>query len=385
MKLTLLVTLILTTTCYSQTNKPVGGGCDGCELMYSDMPQNISSISYSPAWNSAGQKLLITGKAYKQDGLTPAANIIIYYWQTNHKGYYVDKNDLNIHVKRHGYIRGWVKSDNQGRYSIYTIKPGAYPNKDIPAHIHLSIKEPDIKDEYYVDNLVFDYDPLLTTEKRKALKNRGGSGLLRTLKGKNILIAEHNIILGLNIPNYPKVNDKQLKSGQKAGEDFHSITPYHAWGPDRGTTTCPVCRYGRYFGIMYFVNEINSQEINDWLLFLEQLSGQYDQQLKVYLIYGSARNYSFSKRNKQLAKLGEKLKLQKVALTFVPAFDDKETDIYLSRINSNARNTLVIYKNRNIISNSTNLIANQKNFKIIQQKLTNSTSDYFNLQIDKTR
>jgi len=203
MKFTLPIILLITSVCCSQTNKLVGGGCDGCELMFVDVPKNISSTSYSPAWNTDAQKLLITGKVFNADGTTPAVDIIIYYWQTDNNGYYADKSYLDVRVKRHGYIRGWVKSDAGGDYSIYTIKPKAYPNRDIPAHIHLSIKEPAIEDEYYIDNLVFDYDLLLTTEKRKTLKNRGGSGILRTFKNNGLLIGEHNIILGLNIPNYP--------------------------------------------------------------------------------------------------------------------------------------------------------------------------------------
>ena len=42
-------------------------------------------------------------------------------------------------------------------------------------HIHISIREPEIKNEYYIDELVFDDDPLLTTAKRAALENRGGT------------------------------------------------------------------------------------------------------------------------------------------------------------------------------------------------------------------
>ncbi len=53
--------------------------------------------------------------------------------------------------------------------------------ESIPAHIHTSIKEPNIDNEYYIDEFVFDDDKLLTGAKRKALENRGGSGVLRVL------------------------------------------------------------------------------------------------------------------------------------------------------------------------------------------------------------
>jgi len=161
----------------SEKTKLVGGGCDGCEIMYVGIPTNISSVDTSAGWTEKGQKLLVTGIVYKIDGKTPAPNVIIYYWQTDNNGYYSPKPEMDEKAKRHGHIRGWVKSDEQGNYSIYTVRPAPYPTENIPAHIHTSIKEPDIANEYYIDEFVFDDDKLLTGEKRKALENRGGSGI----------------------------------------------------------------------------------------------------------------------------------------------------------------------------------------------------------------
>jgi protocatechuate 3,4-dioxygenase beta subunit len=192
--------------------KLIGGGCDGCELMYVGMPKNIKSIDTSAGWTENGQKLLLTGTVYKLAGKIPAPNVIMYYWQTDNNGYYSPKEGMDEQAKRHGHIRGWVKSDENEKYSIYTIRPAPYPNDNMPAHIHTSIKEPNIKDEYYIDEFVFDDDRLLTSAKRKALENRGGSGILRVLLSSDLQIAERNIILGLNIPNYPEKNKTENNS-----------------------------------------------------------------------------------------------------------------------------------------------------------------------------
>jgi protocatechuate 3,4-dioxygenase, beta subunit len=236
-------------------HKIVGGGCDGCELMYIDLPKNINSTDTSAGWFEKGTKILITGKVFQIDGKTPAKDVTIYYWQTDNNGLYSFKSSQNKEAKRHGHLRGWVKTDQDGKYSIYTIRPAPYPNENIPAHIHTSIKESDIENEYYIDEFVFDDDRLLTGEKRKALENRGGSGILRVVDANGVWVAEHNIILGLNIPNYPKrfKNDLKSTSGLQIGEDNPSFIPFHAWGPDKGTRTCPVCKYGRYHGVVYFV------------------------------------------------------------------------------------------------------------------------------------
>ncbi len=171
--------------------------------MYVDMPSVINAIDTSAGWNEKGQQLLVTGTVYKIDDKTPVPNVIIYYWHTDSNGYYSPKKGMTEKAKRHGHIRGWVKSDEKGNYSIYTIRPAPYPKRDIPAHIHTSIKEPTINNEYYIDEWVFDDDELLTTEKRKALENRGGSVILRIRGSGELQIAEHDIILGFHIPNYP--------------------------------------------------------------------------------------------------------------------------------------------------------------------------------------
>lgn len=185
------------------TMRPVGGGCDGCELMYVGMPAVVQSVDTSAGWYEKGQKLLVKGKVFHFDGRTAAPNVIIYYWQTDNDGYYSPRDGMDERARRHGHIRGWVKSDEYGNYAIYTVRPSPYPNETMPAHIHTSIKEPGILNEYYIDEFVFDDDKFLTREKREKLENRGGSGILKVLIKDHVQVAEHDIILGLNIPDYP--------------------------------------------------------------------------------------------------------------------------------------------------------------------------------------
>ena len=368
----------------TNTKKLVGGGCDGCEIMFVDMPTNIASVDTSLGWTEKGQKLLVTGTVYKLDGKTPAPNVIIYYWQTDNNGYYSQRQGLDGKAKRHGHIRSWVRTDEKGKYAIYTIKPAPYPNDNIPAHIHTSIKEPNIDNEYYIDEFIFDDDKLLTGAKRKALENRGGSGILRVLISQNLQIAEHNIILGLNIPNYPDTNNSAKQSGLQIGEDNPSFIPYHAFGPDKGTRTCPVCKYGRFHGIVYFVgNNPNWSDIKQWLTFLEQETLTRSKYLKVYFVYGNSKGYDKLARQKELEKVGNDLNLKNIALTFVPSMTDTESEVNLNKINPNAKNTFVIYKHRAIIAKYIDLAASADNFKTISATLDSTKGNYFNLSEPK--
>ena len=386
---TILILFCLFTGCHGQVketvktgeNKIVGGGCDGCELMYVDMPAIIHSLDTSPGWNEKGQKLILTGTVFQIDGKTPAPDVIIYYWQTDNNGYYTPMPGMNEKAKKHGHIRGWVKTGANGQYTIKTIRPAPYPNEQMAAHIHLSIKEPDLKNEYYTDEINFDDDKLLIPQfKKYPQQNRGGSGIVRVLIKDSLQIAEHNIILGLNIPNYPKKTSSDKQSGLQIGEDQPSFTPFHAYGPDKGTNTCPVCKYGRYHGIIYFVgNDPNWNEIKKWLTFLDAESVKRSKYLKVYFVYGNDQSYKKNDRQKLLENLGKELNIHNTALTFVPSFSDKETQANLNKINPAIINTIIIYKHRNIVDKYINLEPSMENFKIISNSLDKSKGLYFDL------
>ena len=365
----------------NQNDKIVGGGCDGCELMYIGMPKEIRSVNTSPAWNEKGQRLIITGTVFQLDGKTPAKDVIIYYWQTDNDGYYSPEPGMDERAKRHGHIRGWVKTGENGKYTIKTIRPAPYPNDVLPAHIHLSVKEPDVVNEYYTDEINFDDDKLLIPHfKKYPQENRGGSGVVRILLKDSLQIAEHDIVLGLNIPNYPKKLNTVKQSGLNIGEDQPSFMPFHAFGADKGTQTCPVCKYGRYHGILYFVgNNPDWTDIKKWLLFLEQESEKRKQYLKVYFVYGNGKNYNKRERQTQLEKLGNEVKIKNTALTFVPSFSDKATEAHLNKINPDAENTFIIYRHRSIVDKYIDLKSAPENFKIISRSLDRTQGDFFDL------
>ncbi len=198
----LLLTIISTlTSCQAQSSKKIGGACEGCEAIYEYENKILSPIDTLPEFQQNEPKLKITGTVFKKDGITPAENVIIYIYHTNRQGIYETKGNETGWAKRHGFIRGWVKTGKDGQYTFYTFKPAPYSDSSEPAHIHITIKESD-KNEYYLDEYLFDDDPLVTQSIRNRSKNRGGSGITNPQVENNILTIKRNIILGKNIPNY---------------------------------------------------------------------------------------------------------------------------------------------------------------------------------------
>ena len=185
-------------------NRIVGGSCEGCEAIHeSPIPfEQLNNTDTLPDFNDDGPKIEISGVITRADGKTPAADVVLYVYHTDQKGVYPTKGNEKGWAKRHGFIRGWVKTGKDGFYKFYTLVPASYPNSRTPKHIHPTIKEPGFN-EYWIDEYLFEGDPYLQEEKTNR-PPRGGNGILKPVMNDGMLRATRNIILGLNVPDYPQ-------------------------------------------------------------------------------------------------------------------------------------------------------------------------------------
>lgn len=201
---TLVLVVGLATGCAQSTIKServVGGRCENCELMFVGMPERMSWKTTLVNDDEPGERMVIRGTIYSSDGKTPAPGVILYLYQTDHTGHYAPA-PKQVYAKQHGHLRGWIKTDKQGRYEFSTIRPASYPNSNNPQHIHPIIKEPGIA-PYWIDDYTFEDDPLVTDKMRTARNQRGGSGLIMLTKNpEGIWIGKRDILLGYAISDY---------------------------------------------------------------------------------------------------------------------------------------------------------------------------------------
>ena len=177
------------------------GTCEGCEAVFEYGGKKLAAIDTLPDFNEPGTKIKITGTVYKPDGKTPARDVILYIYHTNGKGIYPKRGGEKGWAKRHGYIRGWVKTGNDGKYTFYTLKPGIYPDWSSPAHIHPLILEPDEK-YYWLDEYNFEGDTLIGEREINPPAPRGSNGLLKLHKEGSLWVGYRDIILGKNVTGY---------------------------------------------------------------------------------------------------------------------------------------------------------------------------------------
>ncbi|MBK5277277.1 MAG: intradiol ring-cleavage dioxygenase [Bacteroidia bacterium] len=198
---------LVSTACYGQQVKQapdqaIADYCDGCEMMYEGISL-LNNISWEASLANKGEpgaSLEIIGTVYMLDGKTPAKDIVLYVYHTDAKGLYSGAQG-QVNGTRHGHLRGWVKTNELGQFKIKSIRPAPYPNGNIPAHLHLLVKEPN-KTLYYIDEVWFEDDPLVTTEMKRKAEKRGGNLTIPLTKEGNGWRGILKITLGLNIPNY---------------------------------------------------------------------------------------------------------------------------------------------------------------------------------------
>lgn len=156
-----------------------------------DVPANVSSKTILFKEADKGEKMIISGTVFEPDGKTPAPNVLIYLYHTDIYGYY-GKNGEH----KHGRYRGWMLTDELGRYSFQTIKPAPYPDNRFAAHIHTTITTKNLKEDW-IDSYLFEGDSLISARERQDAGKKGGfNPILNLEKGANgIWLAKRNIQL----------------------------------------------------------------------------------------------------------------------------------------------------------------------------------------------
>lgn len=183
----------------SRQRLPVGqtDSCDNPDAdircCFVNMPSTLTRIMSISKENDPGEKLLITGTIFKADGLTPYPDIILYAYQTDHRGYYSKKGDETGFQKWHGRLHGWCKTDSNGQYEIHSIRPAPYPDNTMPAHIHTAIKTE--KAMFYINDFVFKDDPLVNDKYLSSIRQSGDNGVVDIMKFKGIWKGKRDIII----------------------------------------------------------------------------------------------------------------------------------------------------------------------------------------------
>jgi protocatechuate 3,4-dioxygenase beta subunit len=141
-------------------------------------PWNISIASAT----EPGEPLIISGAIYAPDGHTPLEGISLWVYHTDATGHYSKLSDVGGEA-RNTRLHGLMQTNREGRYEFRTIKPAPYPGRTNPAHVHAYVSGPGYP-EYWIDDFLFEGDPLITDEMRRKFAGKGSfSSILKLTRG----------------------------------------------------------------------------------------------------------------------------------------------------------------------------------------------------------
>ncbi len=181
----------------------IGVPCEGCEGVFEGLPATLFSVTRLAPVGEPGQPMIIDGIVRDPRG-APARGIIVYAYHTDVNGMYRPlENASGDAARRHGQLRGWAMTDSLGRYRFITIRPGHYPQRNSPQHVHMHVIEPGCC-TYYIASIHFDDDSLLSDKERRTEDGgRGGSGLTHPTRGTDgAWYVRRDIQLGTGVPGY---------------------------------------------------------------------------------------------------------------------------------------------------------------------------------------
>lgn len=158
--------------------------CEGCEATTERSADGLGWRAALAPDGEPGERLVLSGRVLLPGGEAPASGVVLYFHQTNARGFYPAPAGATGWARRHGDLRGWLVTDAAGRYEIDTVRPAPYPGLDTPAHIHVFVKEPGRR-PYYIDDVTFEGDPFLTSAYRQREEGRGGSGIVQLTRGSD--------------------------------------------------------------------------------------------------------------------------------------------------------------------------------------------------------
>jgi protocatechuate 3,4-dioxygenase beta subunit len=348
---------------------------DDVSGVFDDAKPGLSHVANIASKNEPGERIKITGIVYESDGKTPAKNVKMYFYHTNAEGIYAKRGDepKNSFAWWHGYNRGWLITNEHGEYEINTIKPAPYPAMVEPAHIHVIVTSPKQKQAYDVGAITFKGDKLATPEywykvEQNGHPRDGGTQLSKNAQG--ILEGKRNFIL------YAQYDKDGAQSGLLPGEECPAFSPRHAFGKDKSSKACPMCKYGYKQGVMAWINNDDWLSIKKLGQFLEtKIAENGFDNMQAFIIYMNPGKLNPAEIDFKLNELAKNAGLKNVALLYVPSPGDSKTSaLYRLNPGKQIKNTVFIYKERRVIDKFINLDDTSEQLSMLMSSLNRSIS-----------
>jgi len=140
-------------------------------------PADAPSRIVVPPQGEPGTAIVISGVVTDANG-APLRSASVYVYQTDARGYYDPSNPRASDNPR---LKGYMRTDAQGRYEFRTIRPGSYPGTRNPGHVHYHVNAPGHRERVF--EIVFEGDSLIPPQWREQAKSEDSGVAIVALTG----------------------------------------------------------------------------------------------------------------------------------------------------------------------------------------------------------
>lgn len=140
-----------------------------------ERPKHFSSQSRLAPEGEPGDQMMVHGRIFQADGVTPVAGAIVFAYQTDATGLYHKPGEKSWR------LTGWTKSDQTGAFEFATIRPAPYPARTIPAHIHFTVEGGGVRRQW-TEELRFADDSFVSARERERSRADGTFGNVRPVR-----------------------------------------------------------------------------------------------------------------------------------------------------------------------------------------------------------
>ena len=143
-----------------------------------------SKISISEA-GEPGTAMVVDVQVFGADGKTPAVGLSVQVFHTDNEGYY-SPGGRNESKRR---LKGFMTTDETGRFRFTSIRPMPYPMGGVPAHVHVILSPSGASHQSL--ELHFSGDEALTANQ---LKRDGARGVFAHIQP--LVADKHGVLHG---------------------------------------------------------------------------------------------------------------------------------------------------------------------------------------------
>jgi len=159
-------------------------------------------------------------------------------------------------------------------------------------------------------------------------------------------------------------------SGVEKGAALPAYHPAHVTGPDKGTSTCPVCKYPRNPAVQAWINSDDDKNVAALVAALEKVAkANADARFKAFVVFANPKREAADAISARLKRIGDKLGVEHVALAYLPGPDDPAVKGYGVSTDPKVRNTIFVYRNRTVDAKFVNFTADDKGIGALNEAI----------------